>query len=84
MAIILTFRNITKFAEVVNKVTKFVEGINNVKKCVDVNNVTKLVQFVWKKLFLKKIGRTKCQTDIRFRRTIFTLGRTMSNVRPLF
>ena len=32
----------------------------------------------------KKIGRTKCQTDNRFRRTIFTLGRTMSDVRPLF
>ena len=40
----------------------------------------KVLTSLWKKLFLKKIGRTKCQTDIHFRRTIFTLGWTMSNV----
>ena len=39
---------------------------------------------MWKKLFLKKIDQKKCQTDIRFQRTIFMLGRTMSDVRPLF
>ena len=44
----------------------------------------KVLTLLWKKLFLKKIGRKKCQTHIRFRRTIFTLGRTMSDVRPLF
>ena len=39
---------------------------------------------MWKKLFLKKIGWTKCQTDIRFCWTIFTLGWTMSDLQRYY